>query len=773
MRLRMMVGLAGAFLAAGFIGCGGGGGTDAVREGVITSLSTESWNHSEAVTDGEWVAWAGRDPMRVMINDGSRTRELAGGKLKGKIIREAFYDGRYVVMKASDPFVPYGTEVYYYDAQNGGAVVNASAFADDRTDSPDISAVKVASGLVVWEADGAIYVHEIASKSTTVVSMGGSVDQDSPPSTSGKVVAWIEDGDLCFRDYNEADPVSAVAAAGTFADPKVAGRKIIASGYDVDNWEVFSYDIDADTLTNLSDDGATDDTTPAVSGDIAVWRNGDGSVYARDFVTPGASFLVDDSGYANGDLQAKDGWCGWLSSDDNQIWVADLSAGALTVASTAAQASTGFYPQVDNEFNTNHWALGNGEVVWTDDDPNSDNSDSTRLIWRHDISAGTTTLVPDFGPGRRVASLRQVSGGVTMWISVGAFDRIFVQQVGSSLDPVAISQDGDYSHQPQVDGGLLAWAEKPGLEDTPRGWEIFYCDLNAGLDPVQLTDNGWRDKKPMVDGANRIIAWRGGDMTGNNNDNYMDMFIEKLGDGVGPRRLTNDTVRDEDHTLVDGLLTWEKNNNQLWYYQFTAAAGTAGVKQLLTGYNTTGCPDNDGRYTTWLQYNTSTGKYRIFYADLLAASPVAVPFTSLDSVDTSYNYPSISGGVIAFHDHNATATTDRIYAYQVGDPMDSLLKLTEVATTDEYWAVHRIRISGDTLAWTQFVPEVGSLPNNGQNFEIFTCDLGAASPAPVRITDNTYHDGNPFIHGKVLLWMAGGFDDNEGGNQVVQGTLLP
>ncbi len=742
-------------------GCGGGGGGGGTPVGTGELLSTNSVMHMSPVTDGTWAIWQGRDRERVMAFDGADLIELSGAERPGHIIREVAYDGRYLVFKSSDSSRPHNTDVFYYDAQNNGAIVNASNIPDTLGTDPSVQNLKVGGGYIFWTAktpEGGPYVfaHKIADKRTTQLGEGNGLST-SPLAASGSLVAFIDGDQLWYADLavsNAATTISTASVNNSYV--RVTDRTIVWQGQVAGDYEILKFDVDNDDAAIDFSNVAGASYEPVVSDDAVVWRQLVGSYYQifyKTLATPSVSAKLTSTYTHHYNPQAKDGFAAWTDGSDYQIYFADLTAGALTVASTVTQASSDFYPSNSGNgsdeggYDSRKFALGNGRIVYEVSNPDGENTDTNEYLFSYDLESGDTVRLADASALRRIRSLK-AAGGVNVWVSVGAFDRVFARKIGDAAEPVAISPEWTTVNWLDLDHGIAAWGGKPAVIDDSSLWDIYYADLNAPvIRAVRVTDSNIGDKEfqPAVDGVNGLISY--------SDASYSGIFLYTIGSPVNSGIYLGDasgggTEGVGQSSIEDGIVVWQNGSGYVTFYNDK----TGETRDL--GYYTDDCPRIGGGVIAW-RYGGD-----LYYYDFNSGiADVAQVTTEADPYSVA-----VGGGYLVMNAYSSSISKYVVCAYEVGDAPS---KVSVLGSYENYPDDPRVDENG-ILIWSA-MPD-GS-DNQEKDHELYMCDLTAANPAIERLTDDIRCDEQPAITDGYVTWRRGGLYE-EPGDTFVYGLRL-
>ena len=773
-------------LGVGMMACGDGGSSSKLPNGVVTPLSVESWKVNDLDFDGKWAVWSAVDRERVAFYDGS-LEELTSLLPECMVVHELAYDGTYLVIRANDTKKSYGEEGH------------SNLFVVDTTDSsPEavwfddapfgLWGVLVVDGKAVYwkneyeDVNENIYACDLTVAGLSPVTVSTTTTQNySQPGFDGRYVAWrTNDGGT-----NPGVYLADLADLASIPDPVRVWTNSGVSNLQVDGgivaWVygsvVYAYDIAGEVGPVEVSTGSTNGN-PFLDGGIMAWRASDtvnNQIYCAD-VSDLSSYmastdilqLTTDGTNKTYPVVAGD-YIAWVgdTSGDEELFMTDLSGGLAAAQTGIREVSSGYYDRGSQNWFDGDYSMSNseffldalGNLVWTEftswdgeevvvGDYYGDPWYETIFYYNYGDDDGSE--VADLDEYRKVKDLGIVDGKA-FWITRGAFERVWAEKVDKSVSPFAVSPVYQRGHQPSVGNGILAWSGKDGLtcvDDDEGAFDIFYADLEGDRTPFNVTEggDGFKYKKPDVDGDNRFIVFK-------ENENY-EIYAYALGDPAGSFLLLEDYSNNQP-SIDNGIVTWM--NDESWPADILYADLKADVLETVPigmGYY---CPTVSGGVIAWMDNN-----YEIYYYDVLAAEPDAVKVTSeVNPNSPSQNGWNVSAGIIAFN-AESEAGTEGIYAYAIGDPMDSVTLLWQAEDTD--FNVCRPRIDQDLVAWIGEV-ELGDFDfTPSSDKELFLYDLSAGEA--IRVTDNMVYDSKPVVANGIVLWRQGG-SEGDGGNTFV------
>jgi hypothetical protein len=232
---------------------------------------------------------------------------------------------------------------------------------------------------------------------------------------------------------------------------------------------------------------------------------------------------------------------------------------------------------------------------------------------------------------------------------------------------VEVTDNALSDYRPVVHDGVIVWYANDGSDN-----EIFYYDIaDPGQGVVQLTDNANNDRSPDIEGGK--IVWYGSDGSDN------EIFYYDLNAAAPTVIQVSDDVYNNGSPKVDegGVVVWKMDDgssSQIFYADMSLGAATFTPVQLTFGaaYDYHQDVHVDGRKLVW-----ENGT--IHYCDIDAGSGTTV-VTVVSPVGSNYT-PGISGDRIVWQGFDGDG---EIYSHVIGDPVDSVLKVTDNSLYDGY-----------------------------------------------------------------------------------------
>ncbi len=289
-------------------------------------------------------------------------------------------------------------------------------------------------------------------------------------------------------------------------EPQVSGSRVVWSGYDGNDHEIFLYD--GTTVTQLTDNDYYD-WHPQVSGSSVVWEAGvDGDPYTcQIFLYDGTTVtrLTDNSGHHNGDPRISGSsvvWFGGASSNEREIFLYD----GTTVTQLTDNAHWDQNPDVSG---SNVVWRGDNEIFLYDGATVTQLTDNgyfdagchvsgSNVVWFGGTYPDYEVFLYDGMTTRQLSdngyedSYPQVSGSSVVWEGGGE-----IWLYDGSTTTQLTSSGGHVDAYPQVSGSNVVW-------EGEGGTEIFLYD---GSTTTRLTDNDYNDWMPQVSGS--TVAWYG------------------------------------------------------------------------------------------------------------------------------------------------------------------------------------------------------------------------------------------------------------------------
>ncbi len=703
-------------------------------------LSVSSWDNREAVTDGEWFAWLGRERDRVLLRSAAALTDL-NRDLDGCFLERAATDGTTLAVIATDLAQPGENGVFIFPNRT---LARQRIPADPITDLSSVDALLVGDGLVVWDADDRLYCYDITAVALTVLGRG--LLPLGAPVLGEYGIAWCArdpgtgDDLVLFHDLNTR-ATRQLTTSGHARSPVISGQMVaweesVAGGWQVSWADLRSFPPPIQTISTTADNRCL-----AIGGDLIAWNGFDGerwNLYSFRGLTGEVRTVVE--GVRTASLAIDAPYLAWEAESGGQIWSADIFAAGATLASTITRMTTAFTgtrpPSVGGDgFDGVSWKVGGWTVLWEQEEPAGESGEVQERIWGCYIPSGLATPYSDWGPHRVTKSL-SVAGAKAQWISAGVFQRVWVQKGDQPLAPVAVSADTGHAREPDLDGGLLAWSQKSGAGET--SWDIHFADLSSSLAGTALTrGDGWKDAEPAADGESGVIAFT---RRAGSGDAALEIMMALAG-GIpgGEVRLTDDSDPDGDPSVDGGVIAWRKTlpggaTHSLHLYD-TGDASPA-VLELAGGGYSYSRPRLDGGFGVFAR-----GDGTVWYHDLAAGASSLVP----GSRDSILGDPVVGDGVIAFRGLPAGSSSLAIFAWDAAAGGDTVV--TVIGGVAEEAFLDEPRAGGGAVCYSLQVD-----PLQAGSREVFRFDLGSLST--VQVTDDALVDSVAGAGAGALVWES-------------------
>jgi Tol biopolymer transport system component len=320
--------------------------------------------------------------------------------------------------------------------------------------------------------------------------------------------------------------------------------RIVWSGYDGADFEIYSSNADGSGLIQISNLSGVDEDPRINSSGRIVWTNffnGEYDIYCANSDGTGVVQVTNNLVY---DFQPEindNGRIVWTRFDgkDLEIYSAN-SDGTNIVQITNNEAASGM-PTDDCWAHINN----SGRIIWMGFDGNdweiySANSDGTGLTQISDNS------YDDEYP-------RINNSGQVVWHTFRSTTNAEIysaNQDGSSL--VRLTNNSYQDWYPQINNwGKIAWMSFDGAD-----WEIYQSNSD-GTGMVNITNNSAQDMHPVIDDNGRIVWQSIEKNAAPNNQNYQDDWeICAYYDG-SIKRITNNTFNDRAPAVAaNGGIAW-------------------------------------------------------------------------------------------------------------------------------------------------------------------------------------------------------------------------
>ncbi len=345
-------------------------------------------------------------------------------------------------------------------------------------------------------------------------------------------------------------------------------------------------------------------------------------------------------------------------------------------------------------------------------------------------NGGGDTLTPTRVAGDYANAGPVVTDGT--WLAWIAREKDYVMgHTGGSAEDTAsavaaLDSDDWYPNDIAYDGRYLVVETQDGA-DT----EIVYYDTVAGGAYVTVTDNSLNDYEPRV--HNGLIVWYADDGNGN------EIFYYDIADpGQGVVQLTNNTASDRNVFVEGGKIVWSGDadgDDEIYYYDMNAAVPTI-IKVSDNGYYDSSPEVDANGVVVWKMDDGSSSQ--IFYADMSLGAATFAP-VQLTSGDSYYQDAHVDGRKIVWEDGT-------IYYCDI----DAGSGTTIVTVVSPVISNNTPSLSGDRIVWQGF---------DGDE-EIYSHVIGDPVDSVLKVTDNSTYDGDPVMDGNVAVWRTHDGADN-------------
>ncbi|KIH78002.1 hypothetical protein SAMN05660860_02327 [Geoalkalibacter ferrihydriticus] len=678
-----------------------------------TLVSVNSVSTDAVATDGQWLAWTGKDREGISFFDGTQIQDLTRSLPLDHYPQEISFDGRYVA------FVSQGKHIFVVDSNSSSPepVLAASS-------SNSIESFAVCSGDLVWIDRADYHVYHLALDSTNSSPARITSEEFSRimVKIDAGVIVWSEYDPrwrVAYYDLSAANPTVVQPAGQTHLDhwqADIHDRLIVWQGSDEGNdVEIFYCDLKQDgTSTVKLTNNLIDDRHPQVHDRLIAWdgrSGGQDTIFYVDMENMGLIHQLPTDAQFDRLSHVKNGLIVWAGSVDGnrQIFYYDLNAPEPTIVQVTNSAYHSHEPLVSD-----------GEIIWR-----TEEGERSRIL-AYDLVSEETFEIADL-PYSQVSSISG-SDGSTVWLSRGANQRIFVQSVEEDLAPFAITPPGLNVSWLEMDDGLVVWQGYDG-----ENHEIYYYDLNAvETEVIKLTDDQqWKEALRISDG---IIIWRGQVASGSNHQIY---YVDLKSENLSPAAIAVAGEHNSEPQVHGRLITWLGGiwpNYEVYYYDLNESSPQA-INLTQNSVWEAGPMVKDG-LIAW--YRQNTGNINdVWYVDLNAPEPVEVQVT--DSSTSDDRVAAVSDGIIAWIATDQTEGPWRqdIYYIDLNEAAPAVVRVTEDGASKGGFAMDAGRMS-----WHA-------------DGEIHLFDVYADNPQVIRLTDNDVSDQRPKIRDGVLIWRSG------------------
>ena len=283
--------------------------------------------------------------------------------------------------------------------------------------------------------------------------------RDKFPAVDGSNVVWrqggfLQDAEAFLYDGSSSERISAVGAGVEKLD--IHGSKVYWNAHDGNDHELYEYDIDTDSITQLTNN-SVDDYGASASSSLLTWNRRDTTANGGD-----AEIMVDDG---TSTFQLTDDTVGDLNpaaSGNEIVWRRD-------------QGENTAYDQIYHYDGTTTAQLTSNTVDSGVGDPDISGSN---IVWRQTDSAGddpeiklyngstTTTLTDNMVQESHV----QIDGDHIVWQASDDNDEEIYFYDGSQV--LQVTNNDHYDYTPVISGSTVAWYQYAGYPE----WEVFMAE---------------------------------------------------------------------------------------------------------------------------------------------------------------------------------------------------------------------------------------------------------------------------------------------------------
>jgi len=278
--------------------------------------------------------------------------------------------------------------------------------------------------------------------------------------------------------------------------PQSDGSYIVWSGNDVNDSEIFLYNLTDGTIANISNNASNFDRNPVISGDYVVWEHNndafDDEILLYRISTNGPIINISNRVGNEDDPKISGNFVVWEGFDgtDTDIYLYNISTGIVTDVTNDTESQND--PDVDGHY----------------------------VVWTLQTLGGRDVFLFDANQAAIPANFLNISLGNSLSVTSLHIDSVYVYWEGSD----AINFDSD----------------------------IFLYRINEGGSSLIVSDNTDSDSRVSYN-SNRLV-WEEGYNSGDNEIAILDLAnLNKI-------LVTNDEIDNELPKLVGDLLFWQESN---------------------------------------------------------------------------------------------------------------------------------------------------------------------------------------------------------------------
>ena len=269
--------------------------------------------------------------------------------------------------------------------------------------------------------------------------------------------------------------------------PHIKAGKVVWSGYDGADYEIFLYDIASGVTAQLTNN-SFDEWQARVDGEMVSWYGFDGTdteIFLYNSST-GVTTQITNNAFYDSRPRISNGRVTWIQFDgaDSEIFLYDTATGITTQVT-------------NNAYYDNYPVISSYLIAW------QGMVDADGEVFIYDISTGTVTQVTNNGFIEESIDADLTANGIGWEAFDGTDSEIFHYNVATGIT-TQITNNSSEDYDGNVSNGQVVWI---GFDGTDT--EIYMYDVNKGM-LVQITNNTLFDdgSGPRIDSGQ--VVWAGG-----------------------------------------------------------------------------------------------------------------------------------------------------------------------------------------------------------------------------------------------------------------------
>lgn len=595
---------------------------------------------------------------------------------------------------------------------------------------------RISGNNIVWQGydgtDWEIFIYD----GNDITQLTDNIWGDYKPDVSGTNVTWhanpnSEDYEIFF--YDGLEILQLTDNVHNDELPRISGPNIAWRRYDGNDYEIFYFNKDSNSITQLTDNDISEGN-PQISDTCLLWTCGsESNLYDGQSITPlpvtstarlsGSKVIWHCPDYLDIFIYDHvDGITTKLTNDDLRDFYSRISG------NNVAWITTEYDPVSGKLVNNIKMATYTGCIAPSEADMNDDcKIDATDL----NNIAGEWLSEPDTPPGFEYTRLTysqvsdvfpQISGNNIVWRE----DDYFRPQILlHNLDSQITTEIGSGAF-PVISGSNVAWI---------RSDEIFFYD---GTTVKQLTDNDYIDGEQNT--WQSLLSICGSRLVWAAEPNNLDQEIFFY-DGNNIHRLTDNDINDQLPKVSESLVVWQRSN----YFSHDSDSEI----YIYDGQNTLRLTNNNladewpqisGSNIVWQYYDGSDYEILLYNHD--ANSITQITNNNHDDI-----LPVINGSCIAWSGFDGN---DWEVFYYDGTNIRQVTDNDYNDSEGHYTPAPKMSISetGTKLVWTTLW-ELFPAPGVVTEIRFYDAELDSIIPI-----DNNRWDRHPDISGNNIVWIA-------------------